>query len=119
MLLGLFPIALNRSPWIDIGVGMLLLGGISSFFTMRDMIVQGLQRVGRQADRDRVFFHMCAAIMAAIGASTFASNDPRLVGGFRWFLLIGLPLSVYLFLFLYDKAMRLVGWCFGRLFDRH
>ena len=116
MLAALVPIAVGRSPWIHIGVGLLLIGGVTAIFNLRDAIVLGLRHLGRNPDPDRVFTHIGAACLTAfVAAMTFGTDDPRLQGNAPWFYVIGIGSTVYLFSFLYDKTMRAMAWLIGRL----
>jgi hypothetical protein len=103
-------LAVKTSPWLDIGIGLLILGSVLTLFTIRDAIVLALQRSGRSADRDRVLVHLGAVIMAMIAAPAFFSDAPR-VHSVRWYLMVGLPLSLYLFSFLWGVMTRCL---FGR-----
>lgn len=93
--------------WLDIGIGLFLLGSVMSLLDLRDIIYRALQRRGWDVSRGRVLVHLCAAMMAALGMSmTLDDSDPRLTG-IRWPLIIGLALAVYAF----DALWRLL---FGR-----
>jgi peptidoglycan/LPS O-acetylase OafA/YrhL len=116
MLAALVPIAVGRSPWIHIGIGLLLIGGVSAMFNLRDALVLGLRRLGRNPDPDRIFKHICATVLVAvIVPMLFGTDDPRLQGSAPWLYVIGAGLMVYLFSFLYDKTMRAMAWLIDRL----
>lgn len=106
MLVGCFVVRLG-GYWLDIGIGLFLLGCVMALFRVRDIIHRTLQRRGLDVSRDRVLVHLCAVVMAAFGAAmTLDDTDPRMAG-IRWPLIIGLALSVYAF----DALWRLL---FGR-----
>jgi hypothetical protein len=108
--LALILLATRSSPWFDLGIGLLLLGGLLALFTVQDAIVLALQRSGRPADSYRVLVHLGSAIMAMIAATAFADDDPR-VHDIRWFLLIGLPLLPYLHALLWKAITRYLFGC--------
>lgn len=94
MLIGCLVVRLNNH-WVEIGIGLFLVGSIMALFSVRDIIHGTLQRRGFGVSRDRVLVHLCAIVMAAIGAAmTFDDTDPRMAG-IRWPLIIGLPLCIY------------------------
>lgn len=96
MLAGCFVVNLG-GYWLDIGIGLLLLGSIMALFCVRELIYRALQRRGRESSRDRVLVHLCAVVIASIAAAmTFDDSDPRMAG-IRWPLIIGLALGVYAF----------------------
>lgn len=106
MLAGCF-VATLGGHWMEVGIGLLLLGSIMVLFRVRDIIHRALQRRGFGISRDAVLVHLCAVVMAALGAAmTLDDTDPRLTG-IRWPLIIGLALGVYAF----DALWRLL---FGR-----
>ena len=106
MLVGCFVVRLG-GHWLDIGIGLFLLGSVMALFCVRDITHRALQRRGLDVSRDRVLVHLCAVVMAALGAAmTLDDTDPRMAG-IRWPLIIGLALSVYAF----DALWRLI---FGR-----
>ena len=116
MLAAFVPLAFQQSPWFDIGIGLLLIGGVTAMFNLRATIVLGLQRLGRTPDPDRIFTHICAAVLVAwIAAMLSGTDDPRLQGSAPWFYVIGIGLSVYLFKFLYGMTMRALAWLIDRL----
>jgi hypothetical protein len=94
MLLGCFVVRLG-DYWLNIGIGLFLLGCVMALFRVRDIIHRALQRRGLDISRDRVLVHLCAVVMAALGAA-LTLDDPRMAG-IRWPLIIGLALCVYAF----------------------
>jgi len=114
MLAALVPLAFPHSSWFDIGIGLLLIGGVTAMFNLRDAIVLGLRRLGRNPDPDRIFTHICMAVLVAwVASMLFGTDDPRLQGSAPWFYVIGAGLSVYLFKFLYGATMRAIAFLFG------
>lgn len=106
MLVSCFVVRLG-GRWLDIGIGLFLLGSVMALFCVRDIIHLALQRRSLDVSRDRVLVHVCAVVMAALGAvMTLDDTDPRM-GGIRWPLIIGLALGVYAL----DALWRLL---FGR-----
>jgi hypothetical protein len=108
--LALILLTVRSSPWFDLGVGLLLLGGLLVLFTVQDAIVLALQRSGRPADSYRVLVHLGSALMAMIAISAFTDDDPR-IHDIRWVLLIALPLLPYLYAFLWKAITRYLFGC--------
>lgn len=94
-----------ESAWQTVGMVVLLPAAIVVLFASRDLIHLGLQRGGMSTTKDTIFTHLCAGLMLLLALAAGSDNDPRLQGVAWWALVIGLPLSVYVFRFLYRAIM--------------
>lgn len=94
-----------ESAWQTVGMVVLLSAAIVVLFASRDLIHLGLQRWGMSTTKDTIFTHLCAGLMLLLALAAGSDNDPRLQGVAWWALVIGLPLSVYVFRFLYRAIM--------------
>lgn len=87
-------------------MAILLSAAITVLFATCDLIRLGLQRWGMSTAKDTIFTHLCAGLMLLLALAAGSGNDPRLQGAAWWALVIGLPLSVYVFRFLYRAILR-------------
>jgi hypothetical protein len=87
-------------------VAVLLSAAIVVLFATRDLIHLGLQRMSVSTTKYTIFTHLCAGLMLLLALTAGSDNDTRLQGAAGWALVIGLPLSVYVFRFLYREILR-------------
>jgi hypothetical protein len=92
-------------PWTTVGIGFLLVAAILTLLNVRDAICLGLRRFGLAGERNKVLVHLCAALMALFALTVAFGEVEARLHAIRWYLLLGLPMEVYLFSFLYDKLM--------------
>lgn len=92
------------SAWQTVGMAFLVPAAVSFLFSARDLIYLALQRWASATSKATVFTHLCAGLMLLLALAT--GGDPRLQGSARWVLLAGLPLSVYVFRWLYRAILR-------------
>jgi hypothetical protein len=102
----LFCASAAESAWRTLGMAVLLSAALVVLFATRDLIHLGLQRRGVSTTKDTIFTHLCAGLMLLLALTAGSDNDTRLQGAAWWALVIGLPLSVYVFRFLYRAILR-------------
>ena len=81
--------------WLDIGIGLFLLGSVMALFCVRDIIRRALQRHGLDVSRDRVLVHLCAVVGATLGAVTTLDDTDLRMAGICWPFIIGLAPGAY------------------------
>ncbi|TQK08245.1 hypothetical protein [Herbaspirillum sp. SJZ107] len=92
------------SVWQTVGMALLMPAAVSFLFSAGDLIYLALQRWASAPSKATVFTHLCAGLMLLLALAT--ESDPRLQGSARYVLLAGLPLSVYVFRWLYRTILR-------------
>jgi uncharacterized membrane protein YdcZ (DUF606 family) len=102
----LFGVSSAESAWRNLGMAVLILAAIVILFSTRDLIHLGLQRWGISTPKDTIFTHLCAGLMLLLALAAGSENDQRLQGAAWWALVVGLPLSVYVFSFLHRAMLR-------------
>jgi hypothetical protein len=92
------------SAWQTVGMGFLIPAAVSFLFSVHDLIYLALPAEASATLKATIFTHLCAGLMLLLALAT--GGDPRLQNGARWVLLAGLPLSVYVFRWLYRAILR-------------